>query len=46
MLEKSPTKVEDEGISDVYGRPLTVPQYYNNAHRFYTRIGSMIFSSN
>jgi len=41
----SKSKVDEEGVSDVYGRPLSVCQYYSNAFRYYTRIGSMVCSS-
>ena len=42
---KLPENREDDGVNDVYGRPVTTGQLYTNAFRYYTRIGSMIFSA-
>jgi hypothetical protein len=50
MIDDSPTPKEKEeapakaSASDVYGRPVTTLRLYSNAFRYYTRIGSMIFS--
>jgi len=46
MIDNSPTPPkEEEPVSDVYGRPVTAAQLYCNAFRFYTRYGSMLYSS-